>query len=45
MIHDVIVLVDEEFVAIVPLFMVKHAIEDVVVQFPNRKITLEVVTK
>lgn len=39
---DVIVLVDGNCVAIVPLWMVKHAIEDAVVQYPNNKITLEV---
>lgn len=38
----VIVLVDGKCVAIVPLWMVKHAIEDAVVQYPNNKITLEV---
>lgn len=45
MIHDVIVLVDGECVAIVPLWMVKHAIEDAAAQYPERKIILEVVTK
>lgn len=39
---DVIVLVDGRCVAIVPLWMVKHAIEDAVVQYPGKKITLEV---
>jgi hypothetical protein len=39
---DVIVLVDGRCVAIVPLWMVKHAIEDAVVQYPDKKITLEV---
>lgn len=43
MIHDVIVRVDGECVAIVPLWMVKHAIEDVVAQYPDKKIILEVV--
>lgn len=38
----VIVLVDGKCVAIVPLWMVKHAIEDVVVKYPDNKITLEV---
>lgn len=38
----VIVLVDGRCVAIVPLWMVKHAIEDAVVQYPDKKITLEV---
>lgn len=38
----VIVLVDGRCVAIVPLWMVKHAIEDVVAQYPDKKITLEV---
>lgn len=40
--YDVIVLVDDRCVAIVPLWMVKHAIEDAVVQYPDKKITLEV---
>lgn len=39
---DVIVLVDAKCVAIVPLWMVKHAIEDAVAQYPDKKITLEV---
>ena len=39
---DVIVLVDGNCVAIVPFWMVKHAIEDSVVQYPDKKITLEV---
>lgn len=39
---DVIVFVDGNCVAIVPLWMVKHAIEDSVVQYPDKKITLEV---
>lgn len=39
---DVIVLVDGRCVAIVPLWMVKHAIEDAVVQYPDHKIILEV---
>ena len=38
----VIVLVDGRCVAIVPLWMVKHAIEDSVAQYPDKKITLEV---
>ena len=38
----VIVLVDGKCVAIVPLWMVKHAIEDVVAKYPDNKITLEV---
>ena len=38
----VIVLVDGKCVAIVPLWMVKHAIEDAVVYYPDKKITLEV---
>lgn len=38
----VIVLVDGKCVAIVPLWMVKHAIEDAVAQYPDNKITLEV---
>lgn len=38
----VIVLVDGKCVAIVPLWMVKHVIEDSVVQYPDKKITLEV---
>ena len=43
MIRDIFVLVDGEFVAIVPLWMVKHAIEDAVALYPDKKITLEVV--
>lgn len=39
---DLIVLVDGRCVAIVPLWMVKHAIEDAVAQYPDKKITLEV---
>lgn len=39
---DVIVLVDGNYVAIVPLWMVKHAIEDSVAQYPDKKISLEV---
>lgn len=39
---DVIVLVDGKCVAIVPLWMVKHAIEDSLAQFPDKKIILEV---
>lgn len=39
---DVVVLVDGYCFAIVPLWMVKHAIEDSVVQYPHKKITLEV---
>lgn len=38
----VFVLVDGNCVAIVPLWMVKHAIEDSVTQYPDKKITLEV---
>lgn len=40
--YDVIVLVDGLCVAIVPLWMVKHAIEDAAVQYPDKKIILEV---
>ena len=40
--YDVIVLVDGRCVAIVPMWMVYHAIEDAVIQYPNNKITLEV---
>lgn len=40
--YDVIVLVDGRCVAIVPLWMVKHAIEDAAVQYPDKKIILEV---
>lgn len=40
--YDVIVLADNQCVAIVPLWMVKHAIEGAVVQYPDKKITLEV---
>ena len=36
------VLVNKECVAIVPLWMVKHAIEDAVAQYPYKKIILEV---
>lgn len=39
---DVIVLVDGNGVAIVPLWMFKHAIKDSVSQYPDKKITLEV---
>lgn len=39
---DVVVLVDGHCVAIVPLWMVKHAIEDSVAQYSDKKITLEV---
>lgn len=39
---DVIVLVDGKCFAIVPLWMVKHAIEDAVAQYPDKEITLEV---
>lgn len=39
---DVIVLVDGKCVAIVPLWMVKHAIEDAVAHYPDKKIFLEV---
>lgn len=39
---DVIVLVDEKCVAIVPLWMVKHVIEDAVALYPDKKINLEV---
>lgn len=42
MIRDIFVLVDGEFVAIVPLWMVKHVIEDAVAQYPDKKIILEV---
>ena len=42
MTYDVNLLVDGRCVAIVPLWMVKHAIEDAVVQYPDKKITLEV---
>ena len=40
--YDVIVLVDGKCVAIVPMWMVHHAIDDAVIQYPNKKITLEV---
>ena len=39
---DVIVHVDGKCVAIVPLWMVKHVIEDACVQYPDKKIILEV---
>lgn len=42
MTYYVNVLVDGRCVAIVPLWMVKHAIEDAVVQYPDKKIALEV---
>lgn len=42
MTYDVSILVDGRCVAIVPLWMVKHAIEDAVVQYPDKKISLEV---
>lgn len=38
----VTVFVDGKCVAIVPLWMVKHAIEDAVAQYPDKKIALEV---
>ena len=34
--------VDDVPVAVVPLWMVKHAIEDAVAQYPDKKIILEV---
>ena len=34
--------VDDGPVAVVPLWMVKHAIEDAVAQYPDKKIILEV---
>lgn len=40
--RDVFVIVDGRFVAIVPLWMVKHAIEDACAQYPDKKIILEV---
>ena len=42
MIADVIVIVDDKIVATVPLWMVKHAIEDACVQYPDQNIVLEV---
>lgn len=36
--------VDDEVVAIVPLWMVKHAAEDAIAKYPSSKIVLEVVT-
>lgn len=39
---DVIFRVDGCCVAIVPLWMVKHAIEDAVAQYPDKNIILEV---
>lgn len=39
---DVSVLVDGNCVVIVPLWMVKHAIEDSVSQYPDKQIILEV---
>lgn len=38
----VVVLVDGEIVATVPCWLVKHAIEDVVVRYPDKIISLEV---
>ena len=40
--YDVVVLVSGRCVAIVPLWMVKHAFEDAVEKYPDKKITLEV---
>lgn len=39
---SVFVCVDGSAVAHVPLWMVKHAVEDVVAQYPDKKIILEV---
>lgn len=39
---SVSVCVDGVPVAVVPFWMIKHAIEDSVVQYPDKKITLEV---
>lgn len=39
---DVFVIVDGKFVAIVPLWMVKHALEDACSQYPGHKIIMEV---
>lgn len=36
------VCVDDVLVAVVPLWMIKHAVEDAIVQYPDSKITLEV---
>ena len=36
------VCVDDVPVAVVPLWMIKHAAEDAVAQYPDKKITLEV---
>ena len=38
----VFILVDGKCVAIVPLWMVKHVIEDAAAQYPDKKIILEV---
>ena len=40
--YDINVFVDGRCVAIVPLWMVKHAIEDATAQYPDKKIILEV---
>lgn len=39
---DVFVFVDDDLVAVVPLWMLRHAFEDVVAQYPGKKIVLEV---
>lgn len=39
---NVSVCVDDVPVAVVPLWMIKHAAEDAVAQYPDQKITLEV---
>ena len=39
---DVIIYVAGKCVAIVPLWMIKHAVEDAVSQYPDKKISVEV---
>lgn len=36
------VCVDGVPVAVVPLWMIKHAVEDAIAQYPDKKITVEV---
>ena len=39
---SVSVCVDGFPVAVVPLWMIKHAVEDAIAQYPDKKITVEV---
>lgn len=39
---SVSVCVDGVLVAVVPLWMIKHAVEDAIAQYPDKKITVEV---